>query len=94
MIDTIENEPLMHWSDPRNGNVFLRRFDPRMLLPDGFIIKQEIQPKGVKRGIKVWVRIKYDREYVVAKLRKEVITPLGIRDYSTFQKLISEAWKG
>ena len=88
-----ETEELIHWSTPRPGNIFLKKIDPRMLLPDGYVLRQQIQPVGLPQGVKVWVRIKYDRDYVVAKLKKEVIAPLNIKDYNTFQKLVSEAWK-
>lgn len=93
MTEHTETEPLMHWSDPRPGNTFLRKFDPRMLLPDGFVIRQEIQPVGTPQGTRVWVQVKYDRDYVVQKLCREVLQPLNIKQYNTFQKLVSEAWE-
>jgi hypothetical protein len=93
MVDTTEQEEIIHWNEPRHGNKYLQKIDPKMLLPDGYLIRKEIRPIDHGKGSKKWVQIRYDRSYIIAKIHQEILEPLNLADYNSFQKLVSEAWK-
>lgn len=87
--------PIVQWCEP-NGNPYLRSLHPMMLSSEGLLEMKEVSlrdERGSRIPQKQWVRVKYDRTYVSAKIINDVLRPLGITQYNDFQKLISGVWK-
>lgn len=96
----MENEEVrrIYWHERSQGNKLLRKLNPIMLTPEGFVNLQEVVKKGAKRkqgfdNQKEWVEIVYNESYVVEKIFSEVLLPLNPKDYNSFQAIVSKAWE-
>lgn len=81
-------EPI-HWSQ-LNGNRFITKLHPFMLLPNGYQIIRKVGNR--RKGKEVPLESKpviYDREYVIAYLM-DFLLPLGLSKMATLE-LVTEA---
>lgn len=65
-----------------------------MLTQDGCVVYQEIKPIGRgKTGKATWYAVHYDREYVLQRLKFDVVWALNIRSFRQLIELLAEVWK-
>lgn len=83
---------VIHWT-ALPGNKFVKKLQPAMLSPIGYVTLQSIRLVGKKRDEpRELVRVIYDREYVIERLRCEILEPLQIESLDGWQQLMLEVW--
>ena len=76
------------------GNPYRYSIHKLMLNESGYRISTMARKKGMSKTepLKPFV-IVFDREFVIEKLKREVLSHLNPSSYNELQKIISEAWK-
>lgn len=74
------------------GNKYLKKLEPEML-KNCCQTKQTIRQVGIKRcELPKEVEVIYDRAYVIARLKLDVIEALKIQSLEALITLMTEAW--
>ena len=79
------------------GNRYMQALNPAMLDDGGMLIERRVKvpKKGLGKAAhlqeKEIVYVRYDRDYVIEKLRKEIVEPLAGLSYNDFQILLKQA---
>lgn len=82
---------VIHWSE-LPGNKYLLKLDPAML-ESCFFSEQTIRRVGLRRSESPErVKVHYDRDYVVAKLLRDMIAPLRVESLEELIALATEVW--
>lgn len=81
---TTRKEPTsIHWTDATEGNKWLKRISPAMLVGEGVPEPRFIKLPGAEE--KEYVRVMYDRDYVFAKVVKELMEQMN---FDTIQRCL------
>jgi hypothetical protein len=82
-----------HWREIL-GNPLIYNLHPAMLTPHGYDLLTSARHIGMgKSERKKELIIHFDEEYVIEKLKSDVLFKLQPKDYNDFQKCVSKAWK-
>jgi len=83
----------IHWRQLL-GNPYRYGICKAMLLDDGYRISTMARKKGMSKVEKPKPFIVlFDREFVIEKIKRELLSHLNPHNYNELQKIISEAWK-
>lgn len=83
----------IHWRSLL-GNPYRYSIDRAMLSEDGYNISTMGRKKGMsKSSLLIPLIVNFDREYVIEKLKREVLSHLRPESYNELQKIIGEAYK-